>query len=123
MPITYSVDHSRRVVLVSWTGDVTARDLRSHWKKMLADPEAFAMGKSLADLRMCNLLLTGSELWSLVDKVAIPLLKGRDWKTALVVARSEQYGASRQYQAFASRYSTDAIFEDYDKALAWILAQ
>ncbi len=123
MPISYSVDRSHRLVLVSWTGDVTARDVRTHWKKMLADPEALSIARSLADLRSCNLLVTGRELWSLVDEVVTPRLEGRLWKTALVIARSEQYGVSRQYQVFAERYSTDEIFEDYDKALEWILAQ
>ncbi len=122
MPISYSIDHLRQLVLVSWTGDITARHVRAHWKKMLADPEALAAGRSLADLRNCNFLLSGSELSSLVEEVAVPRLEGRKWKTALVIARSGQYGVSRQYHVFAERFSTDAIFEDYDKALDWILA-
>ncbi len=123
MPISYSIDQDRRLILEVWTGDITARVLRSYWRSYLADPQVLEIRRTLVDLRQCNLLLSGIEMWSLVDEVVIPALAGRDWKTAIVVASNDHYGFSRQYQIFAQRYSTDAIFQDRDRALRWILEQ
>jgi len=50
-------------------------------------------------------------------------LKGRAWHTAIVVANPVQFGVSRQYQAFADRYSKDAIFGNEWDALRWLESQ
>ena len=123
MPATYCVDHSRPLVFEVWTGDVTARDVKSLWEKYLADPQVMAIRKTLADLRQAHLRLSGLELMELIEKVAVPGLHGLDWRTAIVVARPDQYGFSRQFQVFAEVYNENSIFQDYDKALAWILEQ
>ena len=50
-------------------------------------------------------------------------MKGRAWHTAIVVANPVQFGVSRQYQAFADRYSKDAIFGNEWDALRWLESQ
>ena len=75
------------------------------------------------DLRGANIRFTGNELSNLVSTVVTPVLNGRDWRTAIVVEEPVQFGVSRQYQVFAERFSTDAIFHDYDEALRWLLQQ
>lgn len=67
-----------------------------------------------------RLELVGKELSGLVAEVVIPVLKGLDWRTAIVVARPAQFGVSRQYQVFAQTFSTDQIFYDPDEALRWL---
>ncbi len=123
MPCTYFIDHRRHVVFETWTGDVTAAMVKSLWKRYLADPEVLAIRRTLADLRQCNLLLTGRDLSHLVDTVALPGLKGLDWQTAIVVANPDQYGFSHQFHVFGSVFNTNQIFHDYDRALSWILEQ
>jgi hypothetical protein len=82
-----------------------------------------ALRRTLVDLRGANLRFTGKELSSLVSHVVIPVLKGRDWKTAIVVEQPIQFGVSRQYHVFAEQYSTDCIFHDDDEALLWLHQQ
>ncbi len=123
MPCTYFIDKRRRVVLETWTGDVTAAMVKSLWKRYLADPEVMAIRRTLADLRQCNLLLTGRDLSHLVDTVAVPGVKGRDWHSAVVVGSPDQYGFSHQFHVFSSIFATNQIFHDYDRALSWILEQ
>ena len=75
------------------------------------------------DLRDASIQFTGSELSGLVEAVVLPTLKGRNWTTAIVVGRPDQFGVSRQYQVFAERYSRDSIFHDYDTALQWLVGR
>jgi hypothetical protein len=123
VPITYSIDEETGVIFEVWEGDVTAACLRRYWELYLADPQVMAIRRTLVDLREARIRFTGAELSSLISTVVVPALEGRDWTTALVVARPVEFGVSRQYQVYAERYSRDAIFEDYTVALAWLTRQ
>ena len=122
MPITYSIDHDRRIIFEIWTGEITAADLGEYWKRYLADPDVMAIRRTLVDLRQCRILFKGTDLSDLVKSVVIPKLEGRDWKTAIVADEPVQFGVSRQYQVFAENYSQDSIFPEPEAALAWLLA-
>jgi hypothetical protein len=119
--ISYSVDKTLGVILEVWSGDIVAADLRLHWNAVLTDPDALALRTTLSDLRSANIRFDGNELSSVISNVVIPLLNGRDWRSAVVVDRPVQFGVSRQYQVFAEQFSTDSIFYDYDEALRWLL--
>lgn len=119
-PISYSIDRSLGVILEVWRGRVTAKDLQAYWQAYLADPEVMALRKTLVDLRDAEILFTGEELRSLVASVAIPMIGGRDWKSALLVAKPVQFGVSRQYHVYADSYSQDSIFYDREEALQWL---
>lgn len=120
MPISYTIDRAAGVILEVWQGEVTAADLRRYWNAYLADPDVLALRRTLVDLRRADIRFSGGELSDLVSVVVIPALKGRDWKTAIVVERQVQFGVSRQYHVFAQCYSRDSIFYDYDDALRWL---
>lgn len=119
-PISYTVDAALGVIFEVWRGDVSGLDLRHHWEVFLKDPEVMAIRKTHADLREANILFTGNDLMQLVEKVAIPLLHGLEWKTAIVTRQAVQVGVSHQYQVFADLFSTDSLFEDSDEALRWL---
>ena len=123
VPITYSIDAASGVILEVWEGNVTAADLRRYWEAYLADPEVMALRRTLVDLRQARIQFTGAELSVLISMVVEPALKGRNWITALLVARPVVFGVSRQYQVFAERYSRDAIFQNFDDALEWLTRQ
>jgi hypothetical protein len=122
MPISYSVDTERRLIVETWNGDIAATDLETHWRHYLADPDVLAIRRTLVDLRQCRILFTGSQLSALVKKVVLPILKDADWKTAIVVDNPVHFGVSRQYHVFAESYSRDSIFSDPDAALTWLFA-
>lgn len=121
MPITYSIDHDKRVIFETWTGEVTAADLGEYWNRYLDDPDVMAIRRTLVELRQCKIRFKGSDLAGLVESIVVPRLKGRDWKTAIVTDHPVQFGISRQYQVFAERYSKDSIFHEPEAALEWLL--
>jgi hypothetical protein len=122
-PITYTIDSRLGVIFETWTGAVTAADLRAYWTSYMNDPQVMALRITLADLRRANIQFSGDELNGLVCGLVEPKLQGRQWKTAILVANPVQFGISRQYHAFAGLYSNDSIFADRDLALCWLIGK
>jgi hypothetical protein len=123
VPITYSIDRENGCVIDTWTGDVTAKDLAAHWRRYLGDPEVMALRRTLVDLRHCRLVFTAEELSQLVERIALPALHGRNWRTAIVLGDADHFEMSRRYHAFADSYSQDSVFSTPEAALAWLRSQ
>lgn len=122
MPITYSIDGEKKLITEVWTGEISAKCLENYWKAYLEDPEVLAIRRTLVDLRQATkILFMGADLDALIHRIVLPVLNGRDWKTALLVHDPLQFGVSRQYQVFADYYSKDAIFHDMEEARNWLL--
>jgi hypothetical protein len=121
MAITYTIDHERKLIREVWTGEIDAAELGAYWERYLSDPEVMEIRRTLVDLRQAKILFTGAEMDDLIRFVVRPLLGDRDWKTAIVVESAMQFGVSRQYQAFAERYSKDAIFYSPEEAQKWLV--
>jgi hypothetical protein len=121
MPIEYQVDKDLNVVLAEWSGDITAHDVESHFRNLVNDPVAFNCAKDLADVRRATFRFKGQDLSDLINRIIVPALKGRKWKTAILVERPDQFGTARQYSSFADTYSIDSIFYDREAALAWLV--
>jgi hypothetical protein len=120
MPITYSIDKLNGIILEVWTGEVSALVLAAHWKRLLVDPEALTIRRTLVDLRNCDIGFSGEQLFDLIRNLVEPILNGREWRTALLIGKTVHFGVSRQYQSLANTYSKDAIFDDQDAALRWL---
>ena len=121
MTIEYTIDHERSVIFETWAGELTRSDVASHWRRMLADSEALAIHRSFVDLRNARPQFTGVELATLVKTIVIPMLGGKSWKAAILIEKPVQFGVSRQYQVFAESYRQDAIFDDPEAAMSWLL--
>ncbi len=121
MPISYITDPAKKLILEVWKGDVTVECLSAHWRSYLADPEVLAIRRTLVDMRGARIRFKGAELKELIHDIVLPVLNGRDWKTAIIVEKNLQFGISRQYQVFADHYSKDAIFNDPQTAYEWLV--
>ena len=120
MSITYTIDRVGKIITEVWTGEIQAECLAAYWKRYLDDPEVLAIRRTIVDLRQAKILFKGSDLDRLIQSIVLPALKGRDWKTAIVVETSLQHGVSRQYQVFADRYSKDSIFQNIEDVRNWL---
>jgi len=123
VPITYEISGSDGLIAEVWLGDISIADLREHWLRLLHDEKALALRKSLADLRGSTLLFSAQDLELAVREVAEPMLKGRDWISAIVVSTPRQIQMSSAYQGLALAYSHDVIFSSTDEARRWLLTQ
>lgn len=120
MPIAYAIDHQKRLIYETWTGEVTAPGLAAYWTRYLADPEVLEIRRTIVDLRAAVISLRGIDFDDLIKTIVLPVLQDRKWTTAIVVGGTVQFGVSRQYQVFAERYSKDSIFFSMAEAEQWI---
>jgi len=123
VPISYVVDRERNVVLVAWQGEVTEEDYRAHLRAMLTDPESLRTGRCLTDVTRANIRMSGAQLNDIGTAVALPLLAGRPFKTAVLAESTVNFGVARQYQILSQSESSDGVFRDRDAALAWLLKE
>jgi hypothetical protein len=123
MPLTYAVDPALKIVFETWTGTVTAADLRASWERMMSDPEAQACGRHLADVRQATFVLTGAELDAAVRDVLLPRIRIHPSYSAMVAGDPVAYGTGRQFDVFVEAGAQMEVFTDYDAALEWLLKQ
>ena len=123
MPIAYSIDRENGCVVETWTGDITARDLTTHFRRFFADPEVLELRRSMVDLRHCRLVFTAAELSEIVSRIVMPALHGQRWRSAIVLGDPSHFEMSRQYHIFAASYSKDSVFSTPEAALAWLRSQ
>jgi hypothetical protein len=116
-----AIDHEQQMIFETWQREVGARELAKYWRRMLVDAEVLAIRRTLVDLRQAEIVFTGDELANMVTSIAVTMLAGTTWKTALLVEKNTQFGVSRRYQVFAETFSRDAIFQDREAALRWLL--
>lgn len=123
MPISYSIDREHRCIHETWTGEITAKDLGDYWRRFLADPVVMVIRRTIVDLRECRILFTGEELAGLVERIVLPILNGKSWRTAIVVGDLDQKEISRQYHVLAESYSRDSVFSTPEAAMTWMQTQ
>jgi hypothetical protein len=123
MPISYSIDRDHRCIHETWTGIITAKDLADYWRRILTDPVVMVIRRTIVDLRSSRILFSGEQLAELVESIVLPVLNGKNWRTAIVVGDLSQYEVSRQYHIFAESYSRDSMFSTRDAALTWLQTQ
>jgi len=123
LPITYKISSSEGIVTVAWIGNISIVEVREHLSRLLQDEKALALRKSVADLRASTLLFSDEELGLALREVVDPVLKGRDWISAIVVRTPAQFKKSSRYQGLAAAYSQDVIFSSIDEAKRWLLKQ
>jgi hypothetical protein len=85
MPITYTIDPENKLITEVWVGAIDAACLADYWSRLLADQEVMEIRKTLVDLRRADILFTGPDLLRLIQTLVLPALRGRHWKSALVV--------------------------------------
>jgi hypothetical protein len=122
MPITYTIDRDKKLIAEVWQGEIQSGDLAAYWRRYLSDPEVLAIRRTVVDLRAADIRFSGLDFGVLIRTIVAPVLQGRTWTTAIVVADPSQFGVSRQYQVFAQIYSKDSIFSSVEEAERWICA-
>ena len=123
MPISYFIDREHRCIHETWTGFITAKDLGDYWRHILADPVVMVIRRTIVDLRECRILFSGEQLADLVERIVLPMLNGKSWRTAIVVGDLAQEEISRQYHMLAESYSRDSVFSTPEDAMTWMQTQ
>jgi len=121
MPIAYKVDVALGIVLADWRGTVTAKDITEHWTRFVADKAAMACGGAITDISCCDILFTPEELKAVTKKILEPALRGKNWKTAVIVKNPVQFGVTKQQEIFSETFVKMNVFYSDVMARKWVL--
>ena len=118
----YRIDRQSGLVFSAAYGDLTLLDFMAHHRRLLNDPDFDPEFHHLADLtRVGECTLTPDDI-RLFDEEKVFSAGSR---RALLVDQTEAMMLSTAFQTYreANRGSAPIeVFDDYDKAVAWLLA-
>ena len=121
MGITYRVDAAQKIVFAEWTGIILAKDIAEYWARLVADEEAMACGRSITDVRNCEMKFKGEEMRVLANRILEPAFRGKNWRTAVIVEKNFQYGVARQQEMFSDTFMETRAFPTEAAANQWVL--
>ena len=122
MPMTYSIDSTRRVVFTTASGVLADRDILAHKEELLADPKLEPGMMELQDVRgitKVDVTSKGIQHLAVLSDSEKKILG--DFKLAIVVSKSLAFGMARVFEAYAGDSLPHvSVFRDMDSAKAWL---
>lgn len=122
MVLVRTIDHERSFLHGRWSGVVVAADIIAAVDSLLADPEAWALGRSLTDMRAADLDLHPADINDTLLGSIAPHFGQRKWRMALLVKTPLQFGICRQFLALTSSNFAGEVFYEEAAALTWLLS-
>jgi hypothetical protein len=122
MPIAYKVNAALGIVFADWRGTVTAKDIAGYWTELASDQAALACGRSITDISSCDMQFTGEELRLLAKEILEPAIRGRNWKTAVIIKNPVHYGVTRQHEMLSEGFMNTNVFYSDVLARKWVLS-
>jgi hypothetical protein len=119
MPVGYTIDLARSLVLSRGWGVVTDRELLAHARALSADPRFARSFHQLADLRD----VTDARVTESTKKQMLVRLNpfGAGARRAMVVTCDVAFGMARMYQILRDGSPDELeIFREMDDALQWL---
>lgn len=127
MPITYRIDHDRRLVHAVVTGTLTRDDAFGYQREVWSRPDVrgYQQLVDASDVRQIDVPFPSAdvmqELVALAAAMDDPAVKSR---FAIVATSAFAYGLARMYATYRAldpRSSKEvAVFRTVDEALAWL---
>lgn len=122
MPITYSIDNKRGVVLTTASGVLTDDELLNHKRQVTSDPNFKPGLVELSDIReITELTVTTEGIRGFVRQDAADAERLEDFKLAIVASEDVVFGMGRMYQTMTGgNFSNVRIFRHMDEAKEWL---
>ena len=118
MPVSYSIDPDRRLVISRVWGTVTNDDVHEHDRRLHADPQFDPTYRQLADMSGVALNMVSSDT---VQETAREEFFVPGTRRAFLVSDDTSYGMCRMYATHAeSLGQVINIFRDRNAAEAWL---
>lgn len=117
MPIEYTIDAERRLILTNVTGVVAPADMLEHYRTLAADPAFDPEFDALVDFSgAAPFEAKGEEIRDIAR--AVPNARGT--RRALVVDRDLHYGFGRMASAARAHDLEIQVFRSRAEALTWL---
>jgi len=120
MPFSYAIDPAANLIRETWTGRVTAEDLRQISIEEWQDPRYCSGISILSDFRDAELDISYPEM---ADYTRFLAGHGIVTKQAIVVSRQLGFGLARMFELLTedgALWESLQIFTDLDQAESWL---
>ena len=119
MPLDYSIDTQRGLVLSKATGLFGVAEAMDHIKRLFADPDFRRTHNQLIDFRQITALDLSTDQ---IRELASASIFGPDSKRAFVVSTDLQFGLGRVFSAYRHIEGEEGIrvFREMKDALQWL---
>jgi hypothetical protein len=119
MNVDQEIDHTRRLVILTISGEITDQDLIALADRVANTPSINKNFSMLVDLRFASgLKVTTEGVRKLAER---PLVLAAESRRAVVVPSPLGYGMARMYEMLRGTGATK-VFMDYDEARTWVEA-
>ena len=122
MPVAFRIEPESRVVKFECNGRLVLDDVRSAFNGMFTDPKFEPSINALWDLRKASIGLRMQEIPELLTMVTSRQRdRGKDYRVAIVVAESPDFGLSTMFEMNAhSMPFAVRVFRSYTQASKWL---
>ena len=121
MPVRYTIDKERRLILSTMSGVLTAEDIWGHQKALAKDPDFDGSLSQISDFtQVTKMELTEQD----VQKFAEASVFDHDARRAIIVKDRFSFGLARMFEVLRGDKGDKGVvvFADYDEGLKWILS-
>ncbi len=121
MPIAYTIDAARKLIVTRAWGVLNDEDLLQHKARLARDPLVTPDMRELSDVRgIEQLAVTPKGVRALVSHDDARFADGKQHRLAIIVPNDEVFGMARMYQTLGNDQPV-RIFRDPALAEAWLL--
>ena len=121
VPVTYSIDKTRKLIRTSCIGPVTLPDIVDHFRKLKDDPECAGHLDVLLDVHEADLLPESNQLRVVNSQVATVREKVVFGMCAIVANRDVMFGMMRMFAVFAEKnFRAVRVFREPPDAESWL---
>ena len=121
MPVRYTIDKERRLILSTMSGVLTAEDIWGHQKALAKDPDFDGSLSQISDFtQVTKMELTEQD----VQKFAEASVFDHDARRAIIVKDRFSFGLARMFEVLRESKGEEGlrIFRNLDEALDWVVA-
>lgn len=122
MPISYTIDAARKIILTTAWGTLTDADLLEHKEKLNRDPAFTPQMRQLSDIRAIDRLeVTTTGVAAMVAHDSRHPQQRDGHRLAMVVPDDEVFGMARMYQMMGGSDRPVRVFRNMTEAEEWLL--
>ena len=128
MPAVHTIDHDQKLIITTWEGEPSSRDLANSFKRyqheIRSDPGCIHYNEFVDLSNIKGIKINSSGLRMLADVAANSDTSAIKTKLAIVVKHGLTFGLARMYEIYRNlnpRKSKEIkVFQDRFPALAWL---
>lgn len=122
MPMTYTIEPEKNLVVTTGAGVLTDDDVMAHRRALSADPRFSPQMRELSDIRqVADFQVTPAGIRMMVAADVKMVSSGGMHKLAVVAEGNVAYGMSRMYQTLGEpNIRSVGVFRNYKEAEQWL---